>query len=78
MCGSLYSTFTTSVYPYITNGYKRFSKTNSTEERQRVPLIDVEFESWIQNALFYPSPIELRHDIDTMVKLLKITVSVNL
>ena len=33
--GSLYSTFTTSFYPYafITNGYKRFSKTNSIEPR---------------------------------------------
>ena len=25
--------------PFITNGYKRFSKANSTDPRQRVPLI---------------------------------------
>ena len=40
LCGSLYSTFT-SFYPYAfykKNGYKRFSKTNSADLRQRVPL----------------------------------------
>ena len=41
LCGSLYSIFTTSFYPYafLTNGYKRFSKTKSTDPRQRVPLM---------------------------------------
>ena len=40
LCGSLYSTFGTSVEPmyFITNGYKRFSKTYSIDPRQRVPL----------------------------------------
>ena len=41
LCGSLYSTLQhlfTHVH-FITNGYTRFSKTNSTDPRQRVPLI---------------------------------------
>ena len=40
LCRSLYSTFKTSFKPYafLANGYKRFSKTNSTDPRQRVPL----------------------------------------
>ena len=29
---------------FITNGYKRFSKTNSTDPRQRVPLIAMGME----------------------------------
>ena len=40
-CLCVYSTFTVSFYPYAfykKNGYKRFSKTNSTDPRQRVPL----------------------------------------
>ena len=41
LCGSLYSTFK-NIFPtimhFMTNGYKRFSKTNSTDPRQRVPL----------------------------------------
>ena len=43
LCGSLYSTFTTSFHPYafITNGYKFFSKTNLTDPRQRVSLISL-------------------------------------
>ena len=28
---------------FITNGYKRFSRTNSTDPRQRVPLIQINF-----------------------------------
>ena len=36
LCGSLYSTFPT--MHVITNGYERFSKTNSSDPRQRVPL----------------------------------------
>ena len=44
LCGSLYSTFTTSFYPYAfylkkKNGYKLFSKTYSADPKQRVPLI---------------------------------------
>ena len=35
LCGSIYSTFKIS----LTNGYKRFSKTNSCDPRQHVPLI---------------------------------------
>ena len=41
LCRSLYSTFTTSFYPYalcIKKCFKRFSKTNSTDPRQRVPF----------------------------------------
>ena len=37
LCGSLYSTFTASFYPYVYYN-QRFSKTNSTDPRQRVPL----------------------------------------
>ena len=32
---------------FITNGYKRFSKTNSTNPRQRVPLIT---KAWVTSA----------------------------
>ena len=41
LCGSLYSTFTTSFYPYAfyNKWLQHFSKTNSTDLRQRVPLI---------------------------------------
>ena len=42
LCGSLYSTFKISIYltimRFITNGFKHFSQTNSSNLRQRVPL----------------------------------------
>ena len=56
MCGSLYFTFTTSSYPYAFNNtsYKHFSKTNSTDPRQRVPLtmfvVGVKQESMLMPA----------------------------
>ena len=47
-CGSLYSTFTTPFYPYAKkkNGYKRLSKTNSTDPRQRVPLTSLSYKKY--------------------------------
>ena len=40
LCGSLYTTFKTSFqsYAFITNSYKRFLETNSSDPRQQVPL----------------------------------------
>ena len=41
LCGSLYSTFKnifSTICIFITNGYKHFLKTNSTDPRQRVTL----------------------------------------
>ena len=53
LCGSLYSTFTTSFYlHFITDGYKRFSKTNSTDPRQRVPLITL-FSKSASTKMYY-------------------------
>ena len=42
---------------FITNGYKRFSKTNSTDLRQRVPLNNLTSNvCWLMNMTIYFSP----------------------
>lgn len=38
LCGSLYSTYKTSLYNFITNGCKHFSQTSLPDRRQRIPL----------------------------------------
>ena len=58
LCGSLYSTFNASFsndIDFITNGFKRFSWTNSTDPSKRVPLSTKVINILMLEALISPS-----------------------